>query len=122
VNGRVVPPAPFTAAEERTTIDLLTGLLADRTGRPADDYQLALTAAALAAVLFTASVRCDGRVRPVGGHPGQHKPQAMGLPSPVIRSSPAQAALQLSNLPTWLWISPAEGVPKSKTATVPGES
>ena len=49
--------------------------------------------------------------------------QTLGLPSPVIRSSQAQAALQLTNLPTWLWISPAEWVPESKTATVvPGES
>jgi hypothetical protein len=30
--------------------------------------------------------------------------------------------LQLTNLPTWLWINPAEWVPESKTATVPGES
>jgi AcrR family transcriptional regulator len=45
------------AAEERKTIDLLTGLLADRTGRPAGDYQLALTAAALVAVLFAAARR-----------------------------------------------------------------
>ena len=45
------------AAEERKTIDLLTGLLADRTGRPAGDYQLSLTAAALVAVLFTAARR-----------------------------------------------------------------
>jgi AcrR family transcriptional regulator len=45
------------AAEERKTIGLLTGLLADRTGRPAGDYQLALTAAVLAAVLFTAARR-----------------------------------------------------------------
>ena len=48
--------------------------------------------------------------------------QTLGLPSPVIRSSPAQDALQLTNLPTWLWINPAEWVPESKTATVPGES
>jgi hypothetical protein len=48
--------------------------------------------------------------------------QTLGLPSPVIRSSPAQAALQPTNLPTWLWIDPAEWVPESKTATVPGES
>jgi hypothetical protein len=40
----------------------------------------------------------------------------------VIRSSPAQSALQLTNLPTRLWINPAEWVPESKTATVPGES
>lgn len=48
--------------------------------------------------------------------------QTLVLPSPVIRAGPAQAALQLTNLPTWLWISPAEWVPESKTATVPGES
>ena len=48
--------------------------------------------------------------------------QTLGLASPVIRSSPAQNALQLTNLPTWLWINPAEWVPESKTATVPGES
>jgi hypothetical protein len=48
--------------------------------------------------------------------------QTLGLPSPVIRSSPAENALQLTNLPTWLWINPAEWVPESKTATVPGES
>jgi hypothetical protein len=46
--------------------------------------------------------------------------QTLGLPSPVIRSSPAQDALQLTNLPTWLWINPAEWAPESKTATVPG--
>ena len=48
--------------------------------------------------------------------------QTLGLRGPVIRSSPAQNALQLTNLPTWLWINPAEWVPESKTATVPGES
>jgi hypothetical protein len=48
--------------------------------------------------------------------------QALGLPSPVIRSSPAQGALQLASLPTWLWIDPAEWAPESKAAAVPGES
>src|SRR5262249_59602732 len=46
------------AGEERRTIDLLVRLLANRTGRPADDYQLELIAFVLAAVLFTASRRC----------------------------------------------------------------
>ena len=124
------------------------------------------------------SLRCDGRVRPVGRHPGRprhpggrpaggqdrrrgrsggrlpgHGEKTFGCvpagcqvtvqtlacpigaapagapagagaapPDPVIRSSPAQNALQLTNLPTWLWINPAEWVPESKTATVPGES
>jgi AcrR family transcriptional regulator len=45
------------AGEERRTIDLLTRLLASRTNRPADDYQLELVAFVLAAVLFTASRR-----------------------------------------------------------------
>ncbi|TCC33051.1 TetR/AcrR family transcriptional regulator [Kribbella speibonae] len=45
------------AGEERRTIELLTGLLADRTGRPHDDYQVELIAFVLAGVLFTASRR-----------------------------------------------------------------
>lgn len=45
------------AAEERKTIDLLARVLADRTDRPADDYQIELTAAALVAILFTATRR-----------------------------------------------------------------
>jgi len=44
------------------------------------------------------------------------------LPLPVIRSSPAPGSLQLTRLPTWLWISPAMWAPRSKTADVPGES
>ena len=45
------------AGQERRTIDLLTRLLAGRTGRPADDHQLELVAFVLAAVMFTASRR-----------------------------------------------------------------
>jgi hypothetical protein len=45
------------AGQERRTIDYLARLLANRTGRPADDYQLELVAFVLAAVLFTASRR-----------------------------------------------------------------
>jgi AcrR family transcriptional regulator len=45
------------AGEERRSIDILTRLLASRTGRPADDYQLELIAFVLAGVLFTASRR-----------------------------------------------------------------
>ena len=44
------------------------------------------------------------------------------LPSPVIRSSPAPGDLQLTQLPVWLWINPATWAPRSKTASVPGES
>jgi AcrR family transcriptional regulator len=45
------------AGQERRTIAFLTRLLADRTGRPADDYQLELIAFVLAAVVFSASRR-----------------------------------------------------------------
>jgi AcrR family transcriptional regulator len=45
------------AGQERRTIDYLGRLLADRTGRPADDYQIELVAFVLAGVLFTASRR-----------------------------------------------------------------
>jgi hypothetical protein len=45
------------AGEERRTIEVLTRLLASRTGRPAGDYQLELVAFVLAAVVFTASRR-----------------------------------------------------------------
>jgi len=44
------------------------------------------------------------------------------LPDPVIRSSPAPGALQLTELPTWMWVAPAAWRPESKTAQVPGES
>ncbi len=43
------------AGEERKTLDLLARLLADRAARAPSDYQVQLTAAALVAVLFTAS-------------------------------------------------------------------
>jgi AcrR family transcriptional regulator len=45
------------AGEERRSIDLIARLLADRTGLTAGDYQVQLAAAAVIAVLFTASRR-----------------------------------------------------------------
>jgi AcrR family transcriptional regulator len=45
------------AGEERRSVALIARLLADRTGRTADDYEVQLTAAAVMAVLFTASRR-----------------------------------------------------------------
>jgi len=45
------------AGEERRSVALIARLLADRTARAADDYQVQLTAAAVMAVLFTASRR-----------------------------------------------------------------
>jgi hypothetical protein len=44
------------------------------------------------------------------------------LPGPAIDSSPAPAALQLTQLPVWLWVPAAGWQPQSKTASVPGES
>ena len=44
------------------------------------------------------------------------------LPDPVIRSSPAPGALQLTRLPVWLWVAANAWKPQSKTAQVPGES
>lgn len=44
------------------------------------------------------------------------------LPGPVIRSSPAPEAFQLTELPTWLWVAPAAWHPQSRTVQVPGES
>jgi AcrR family transcriptional regulator len=45
------------ADEERRNMDMMADLLADRTGRPRDDYQLELTAAVTVAALFAASRR-----------------------------------------------------------------
>ena len=44
------------------------------------------------------------------------------LPDPVIRSSPAPGALQLTQLPVWLWVAAGAWQPQSKTAQVPGEA
>jgi len=44
------------------------------------------------------------------------------LPDPVIRSSPAPEALQLTRLPVWLWVAANVWQPQSKTAQVPGEA
>jgi hypothetical protein len=72
-----------------------------------------------------------GVAGPPGGGGGAAPPPAvlaqlavrfLGLPDPVIRSSPAPDALQLTQLPTWLWVAPAVWHSKSKTARVPGES
>ena len=75
-------------------------------------------------------VPAPGRPAARGGPPALPPPaalaelarQTLGLPSPVIASNPVQDGLQLVNLPTWLWIAPAQWAPRSKTATVPGES
>jgi hypothetical protein len=43
------------------------------------------------------------------------------LPPPGIRTSPA-AAVQVVNVPTWLWVDPATWGPRSATASVPNET
>ena len=41
------------------------------------------------------------------------------LPDPVIRSSPAPGALQLTELPTWLWVAPAVWQPRVEDSAGP---
>jgi hypothetical protein len=85
----------------------------------------------------TATLACPlGALRPAG--PGGRGPGAPALPAPgvlarlaerllrlphpVIRSSPAPGARQLTELPTWLWMAPGVWTLRSATASVPGES
>jgi hypothetical protein len=71
-----------------------------------------------------------GAVPPAGGAPVLPAPGVLAqlavkylrLPDPVIRSSPAPGALQLTRLPVWLWVASGAWHPQSKTAQVPGES
>jgi hypothetical protein len=66
-----------------------------------------------------------GGVPPVLPAPGvlaQLAVKYLRLPDPVIRSSPAPGALQLTRLPVWLWVAPDAWQPQSKTAQVPGEA
>ena len=46
----------------------------------------------------------------------------LNLPSPAIMSSPAAGALQLTQLPVWLWITGPGWQPQTRTAAVPGEA
>lgn len=61
-------------------------------------------------------------VLPVPGVLAQLAVKYLRLPDPVIRSSPAPGALQLTRLPVWLWVAANVWQPQSKTAQVPGES
>lgn len=64
------------AGQERRSIDTMARLLADRTGRPADDYQIELLAFMLVAVLFTASRRwaADHGATPLAALTDQARP------------------------------------------------
>lgn len=77
------------AGEQRKTINLLTRLLGDRADLPRNDYQLQLTAAALVAVLLTASQRWAS----------EHgtTPLATLLDQAVTTIEPVLAALQHSS-------------------------
>jgi hypothetical protein len=46
----------------------------------------------------------------------------LGLPRPVIEASPRPADIQITYLPTWLWVDRSVWRPRSKTASVPGVS
>jgi hypothetical protein len=61
-------------------------------------------------------------VLPAPGVLAQLAVRYLRLPDPVIRSSPAPGALQLTRLPVWLWVAANAWQPQSKTAQVPGES
>ena len=71
-----------------------------------------------------------GPAPPAGGAPVLPAPGVLAqlavkylqLPDPVIRSSPAPGALQLTRLPVWLWVAANVWQPQSKTAQVPGEA
>ncbi|HEY1819800.1 MAG TPA: hypothetical protein VGG83_07715 [Trebonia sp.] len=71
-----------------------------------------------------------GAAPPAGGAPALPAPGVLAqlavkylqLPDPVIRSSPAPGALQLTRLPVWLWVAANAWQPQSKTAQVPGEA
>jgi len=71
-----------------------------------------------------------GPAGPPGGEPVLPAPgvlaqlavRYLNLPDPVIRSSPAPGALQLTRLPVWLWVAANVWQPQSKTAQVPGEA
>jgi len=76
-------------------------------------------------------IGAGGAAPPAGGGPpvlpapgvlAQLAVKYLRLPDPVIRSSPAPAALQLTRLPVWLWVAANVWQPQSKTAQVPGES
>jgi AcrR family transcriptional regulator len=72
------------AGEERRSMDLFAQLIADRTGRSSTDYQVALAAAALVAVLFTASRHwaADHTTTPIGSL----MDEAVTTIEPVLRS------------------------------------
>ena len=61
-------------------------------------------------------------VLPAPGVLAQLAVKYLNLPDPVIRSSPAPGALQLTRLPVWLWVAANVWQPQSKTAQVPGEA
>jgi hypothetical protein len=70
-------------------------------------------------------VGAGGGARPAPPAPGALARLAvryLRLPDPLIRSSPAPGALQLTRLPIWLWVAAGAWKPRSQTAAVPGES
>ena len=76
----------------------------------------------LACPLGVAGPPGSGARRPAPGVLAALAVKYLRLPDPVIRSSPAPAALQLTRLPVWLWVAADVWQPRSKTARVPGES
>lgn len=77
-------------------------------------------------MITVAVVACPvGFGGPPGGAPNpaalaQLAVRLLRLPNPVIEANPAPAAVQLTWVPTWLWVAPAVWQPRSATARVPG--
>lgn len=59
--------------------------------------------------------------RPSAGALAQLARSYLKLPPPAIASSPPPGALQLVDLPVWLWVNRAAWAPRSATAAVAGE-
>jgi len=84
-----------------------------------------ITVQTLACPVGVGGAALPGGPAPVMSAPGvlaQLAVRYLRLPDPVIRSSPAPGALQLTRLPLWLWVAANAWQPQSKTAQVPGES
>lgn len=80
-----------------------------------------VTVATVACLLSVPGPHGGGGVLPPPGTLARVAVRHLGLPGPVIRSSPAPGGLQLVGLPAWLWVAPAVWAPQSATASVPGE-
>lgn len=59
---------------------------------------------------------------PSAGELGGRAVEELRLPSPVIRLSPSEDAVQMVRVPTWLWVERGVWEPVAETVSVPGLS